>query len=505
MLTLRPGATFGGRYEIVRPLSAGGMGVVYEVIHAETKRRRALKVMLPTVVEDADMRARFTLEATVTAEVESEHLVEIYDAGIEAESDSPFIVMELLRGEDLGARRKRGERTSSDDVLVMVQQTISALEKMHEKRVIHRDLKPENLFLTRRDDGTPQLKILDFGIAKILKTGGATPNVNTKSIGTPLYMAREQIMGEAQNIGPQTDFYALAHIVFTLLVGAPYFEEESELGDGVLALLLKVSEGPREPASVRASRRGVILPEAFDTWFARGSAVSPSARFSSGREMLQALRDALRSGVSVVTTGEGINAFSATQAVTPLVGRSNETAPLVPRADANGSGLDSEVGPSQVGLRSPIQARSAPMIASLAGDTAEPQSISRVKLPSMAGRRRSYVWPVAAVLSGLGAIAATLWLSQLRTEGLESLASAMTASVDPAEEMAQAREPPPTISERETRVGVGTSSAAASASATFTAVPLTSASSPPRSPKPSKTASPSASAESEEIPVWKAR
>src|SRR5690349_7588194 len=95
------GAVFHGRYEVVRCLKHGGMGAIYEVIHIETRRRRALKLMLPSIVSNVDMHARFKLEATVAADIESEHIVETFDAGIDKETGVPFLVMELLRGEDL--------------------------------------------------------------------------------------------------------------------------------------------------------------------------------------------------------------------------------------------------------------------------------------------------------------------------------------------------------------------------------------------------------------------
>src|SRR5260221_10872929 len=98
LAVLSPGSVFHGRYEIVRCINAGGMGAVYEVIHLETRRRRALKTMLPSIVADPDLRARFRREATVTADVESEHIVEVFDAGVDADTDMPFLVMELLKG-----------------------------------------------------------------------------------------------------------------------------------------------------------------------------------------------------------------------------------------------------------------------------------------------------------------------------------------------------------------------------------------------------------------------
>ena len=113
------------------------------------------------------MRARFAREAVVTAGIESEHLVEVFDAGVEKESGCPFLVMELLRGEDLGARLERGERTRPRDVLEIFDQLTRALVRTHEAGIVHRDLKPANIKV--RSDGT--VKVLDFGLAKALEQG----------------------------------------------------------------------------------------------------------------------------------------------------------------------------------------------------------------------------------------------------------------------------------------------------------------------------------------------
>jgi len=289
MLMLKPGMTFALEYEIVRVISAGGMGMVYEVIHLETKRRRALKVMLPHVISSEEMRARFALEAVVTADVISDHIVEVFDAGIDRESDCPFIVLELLRGNDLASRLERAERYSADEVVTYLEQAARGLERTHERGIVHRDLKPENLFLTTRDDGSPRLKILDFGVAKVVLSGPA--KTSTQTLGTPMYMAPEQVMGEAKRIGPATDTYALAQIAYTLLVGQPYFAEEHARASGrAIELVMVVARGISEPPSKRASRVGVTLPTGFDPWFAKATALDETRRYASAVELIAALR-----------------------------------------------------------------------------------------------------------------------------------------------------------------------------------------------------------------------
>ncbi|MEQ9325463.1 MAG: serine/threonine-protein kinase, partial [Polyangiaceae bacterium] len=181
---LDEGTLFHGRYEVVRKIGAGGMGAVYEVLDRVTRRPRALKVMLPQVVAREDIRRRFQREATVASGIESEHVAETLDAGVDADSGSPFIVLELLKGQELADMVQERGPLPPDEVDLYLSQTAVALEKAHAAGVVHRDLKPENLFVTYRDDGSPRIKVLDFGIAKVISetvTGPETQGV----LGSP--------------------------------------------------------------------------------------------------------------------------------------------------------------------------------------------------------------------------------------------------------------------------------------------------------------------------------
>lgn len=281
---LSEGTLFAHRYRVVRLIAQGGMGAVYEVVHTETNRRRALKIMHPHLFENDEMRERFKREARVAAEIESEHIIDVSDAGIEEATQTPFMVMELLRGEELGKRVKRLGRLSPSDVLTYLRQTAVALDKTHAAAIVHRDLKPDNLFLTHRDDGSPRVKILDFGVAKVI-THGATGQ-GTQSIGTPLYMAPEQFHPGAK-ITPAADIFALGLVVFTLLVGIPYWRPEST--SGIVAFIAVAVSGPKASAVERAADWGVALPRAFDAWFFKATAFSPENRFGSAGEAIAAL------------------------------------------------------------------------------------------------------------------------------------------------------------------------------------------------------------------------
>src|SRR5580704_14466774 len=199
IVALQTGAVFHERYRVVRSLKAGGMGAVYEVVDERTNGPRALKIMLPGMLADPDLRARFALEAKVTGNIASDHIVRVSDAAIDEPTGTPFLVMELLQGQELGSMlAKRGPLPPAEVVLYLHQAAL-ALDKTHAAGIVHRDLKPDNLFVTYRDDGSPCVKILDFGIAKVVVESTSRM---THAVGTPIYMSLEQVRGEA-TIGPR--------------------------------------------------------------------------------------------------------------------------------------------------------------------------------------------------------------------------------------------------------------------------------------------------------------
>ncbi|HMJ13855.1 MAG TPA: serine/threonine-protein kinase, partial [Polyangiaceae bacterium] len=194
------------------------------------------------------------------------------------------------QGEDLAAMLRRNERLPPALVIELFRQIALALDRTHAIGIVHRDLKPENLFVTRRDDGTPSVKVLDFGIAKLVSQA-TFPNT-TRSVGTPLYMSPEQVRGDGA-IGPATDIYALGQIAYTLLVGSAYWDTEGRNNDAVYPLLLRIVAGATEPASQRAARAGMVLTNALDQWFTKATAAAPSQRFESASELTETLALAL--------------------------------------------------------------------------------------------------------------------------------------------------------------------------------------------------------------------
>jgi eukaryotic-like serine/threonine-protein kinase len=289
-MSLEVDSIVAGRYRLIRRLAAGAMGAVYEAQHLGTDRRLALKVMLSHVIERPELRRRFELEARVSARVNSPFIVEVLDAGVDEATGVPFLVMELLRGEDIGQCLRRVGRFSPEETVGCLYQTALALEKTHAAGIVHRDLKPANLFLSVRDDGERCIKILDFGVAKLIATS-ADGRGATQTLGTPLYMAPEQFRG--QQVSTATDIYALGMIAYTFLVGVAYWIDEKKQEDNLVAFALDAAYGPVELASVRAATKEVALSTAFDTWFAKATVVDPNKRFGSAIAAVRALADAL--------------------------------------------------------------------------------------------------------------------------------------------------------------------------------------------------------------------
>ncbi|MGK3985421.1 protein kinase [Sorangium sp. So ce136] len=289
---LQPNTRFRNRYQVLRVIKAGGMGAVYEVNDDVTATRRALKVMLPNLLDSEELRARFALEARITGIIESDHIVRTSDAGVDEETGTPFIVMELLRGEELGSLVKKRGPLPAEDVALYLFQAALALDKTHAANIVHRDLKPDNLFVTVRDDGSPCVKILDFGIAKVIEQHHAS-TLTRQMLGTPVYMAPEQIRAERNN-GPRVDIYALGHVAYAILAGESYWAQEAEVIPSPYLLASELLRGATEPPSTRAARRrSSALPAEFDGWFFKATAVRPEDRFERASVAVSALAAAL--------------------------------------------------------------------------------------------------------------------------------------------------------------------------------------------------------------------
>ncbi len=315
---LLPGAIIADRYRIVSHLAHGGFGSVYVAEQIATERLVALKVLWPQLLAGKGALEQFRLEARVASRVNSDHIVQVLDAALDPRHNTPFLVMELLHGRDLGRVVREGGALEPKLALEYLRQTALGLEKAHRyvdrdgraAPIVHRDLKPDNLFLTQRDDGSPLIKILDFGIAKVLSQ---SMQMSGDIKGTPLYMAYEQASQGA--ITPATDVWAFGLVAFYLFAGTSYWKT-ANLADGSITQLFgEVLNLPLSPPSERARELGLPLAfsASFDGWFARCVNRDSAERFQSVADAISELMAAveLPSAVASVSVESGALASSA--------------------------------------------------------------------------------------------------------------------------------------------------------------------------------------------------
>jgi serine/threonine protein kinase len=202
------GTLIGGKFKVLRTLGAGGMGAVYEIEHVFTHHRRALKLLHREVAQHPHIVERFLREASAAGRIGNPHIVETFDAG-RLDSGEPYLVMELLNGQELTQQIAARGKLGADYLAHLVRQACSGIQAAHDAGVVHRDLKPDNLFVTERD-GRPFVKILDFGISKFdsAVTGDHAMTREGSILGTPYYMPPEQVRG-AKDLDARADVYAL--------------------------------------------------------------------------------------------------------------------------------------------------------------------------------------------------------------------------------------------------------------------------------------------------------
>src|SRR3954466_841819 len=224
------GQILAGKFRIERVLGQGGMGVVVAATHLQLDERVALKFLLPDALGNPEAVERFAREARAAVKIKSEHVARVSDVGT-LESGSPYMVMEYLHGEDLASYVRRNGAAAIPEAVEFLLQACEAIAEAHALGIVHRDLKPANLFVTRRVDGSPCIKVLDFGISKVTVSGpGGGPELGmtkTHSImGSPLYMSPEQ-MSSTRNVDMRTDVWALGVILYETLTGRVPFEAET--------------------------------------------------------------------------------------------------------------------------------------------------------------------------------------------------------------------------------------------------------------------------------------
>ncbi len=249
------------------------MGVVWQATDTRLDVPAAVKLMNPVLVRTREARERFLREARAAARVTGSHVVAVHDSDVDALTGVPYLAMELLRGESLAARLRRGP-LGYLQTRALLSDVVRALARAHRLGVVHRDLKPGNIFLATTDDGI-SAKILDFGIAKLALADPLTDPYQL--LGTPHYMSPEQIE-DAQAVDHRADLWSLSLIVYECLTGQQAFP-----GHAPIQVLHKIAlERPALASSIAA------VPRGFDAWFDRGIRRDRAERYQSAQELFAA-------------------------------------------------------------------------------------------------------------------------------------------------------------------------------------------------------------------------
>ncbi len=263
------------------------MGTVWLAEHLTLNVRCAVKFMTGEAMRDPSFATRFELEARAIAQLNSPHVVRVLDH--DTHEGTPFIAMECLQGEDLGARIKRLGRIDAAATYRIVSQVANGLAKAHAAGIVHRDLKPENIFIAQDDDweGGEVAKLLDFGVAKMTGLGTCDSAVKSTQagslVGTPAYMSPEQARG-VDVVDHRSDLWSLAVVAFECLTGKLPFDGPA-LGEVFAKILF-------EPLPV-PSKVDRACTSAFDCWWTKAAARNADYRFSSARDLADALGRAL--------------------------------------------------------------------------------------------------------------------------------------------------------------------------------------------------------------------
>jgi serine/threonine-protein kinase len=327
------GAVLNQRWRVVRGLGSGGLGVVVEVVGLGGEGARAAKLLRREFVDEPEVVDRFLGEAEVAARLSHPGIARVLEAA-RAEDGTPYLIIELCRGEPLTGLMNR-ERVPVDRAIAIVRSLLDALGAAHRAGLVHRDLKPDNVFLAQDAAGREVVKLLDFGVARVLEAaGGVARRTRTGMLlGTPGYMSPEQLK-RAKDAGPTSDLWAVGILLYELLTGQRAFSAHSEL-ERMTAVLT------RSPAPIEQ-----VAPQ-YAHWapfFARALDVDPRRRFATAAEMDAALLGVARGDSPRESTGSapvalptstgpfgGIDtAISPTDALAPGGGRPEPNVVVLP-------------------------------------------------------------------------------------------------------------------------------------------------------------------------------
>jgi serine/threonine-protein kinase len=341
------------------------MGVVYRVEHLHLGKVAAMKVLAPETAEKPEMLRRFRVEAQAVSKLNHPNIVQTFDFG--QVEGAFYLVMEYVRGDDLAALLRREGAWSFERAAKLFIQVCSGLSDAHEAGIVHRDLKPENLMVVKRRDGTEHVKVLDFGLAKLReRTDGAGVSSQGQVLGTPYYMAPEQVRGEA--LDARADVYSLGATLYRVLTGEPPFDAPSPMG----VLAKHITDDVVPPR-----KRAPMLPADADRIVLRAMAKSPAERFGSAAEVQAELERTLAAAGAASPSMAAVRPLAEIRASAEAA-----TVPTMPLDDSDAAG---------------------------GGERLRRADVDEYEWSL---RRRRYVWRLmipGLVLAAVGAAAALVW------------------------------------------------------------------------------------------------
>jgi eukaryotic-like serine/threonine-protein kinase len=355
---MTPGASIAGKYRLLRPLGKGSMGEVWAAVHTEMRREVALKLIYG---DNPDLAVRLKREAQACGRLEHPNVVRIYDIG-ETDDGDPFLIMQLLTGETLADRLARRRRLPPVEALWVALEIARALRAAHAADIIHRDLKPANIYLHRGADSEgEEVKVLDFGVSKILSVGDMAFTVTGALVGSPAYMSPEQARA-SKEIDPRADLWSLGVLLFEMLTGRRPFPSASPMG--VIAEILS------EPIPLVSAFVPGIDPR-IDEAVSRCMTRDVDQRLQSAAEFIDLLRP-VTARMELASTGMGVRTLPSLPDISAL-----EPLALHPNDAASVASTDEDL-PTQMIDREALLRSGSPQRPSPAPSTSSESGPTRV-------------------------------------------------------------------------------------------------------------------------------
>lgn len=279
------------RYEILGKIARGGMGTVYQARDKENGMTVAIKLMAQDLLHDSAARKRFEQEAAHLASLDHPYIISVYNSGTTTQG-APYLVMELGKGQTLDEILKERGSLTAEKTVNLFMEILSGLEYAHNNGILHRDLKPSNIIVENIDEAYPSVKILDFGIMKLLDEDGsktAAITATSAMVGTPAYMSPEQCLGEA--VSPQSDIYSIGCMIFEALTGKPPFEAAN-------AVALAMEHQSKKPPSLSRKLKKDPAARQLEEVITSCLEKVPAFRYKDSRDLLDDL-DKISSGKKI--------------------------------------------------------------------------------------------------------------------------------------------------------------------------------------------------------------